>query len=786
MKRGRRHIPAADGRFMARALGGVFVAAAALALVWLVLPNHPVTNHLAIAIVAASAAAIGALLLSGRLDRQPLWVFEAAVAAATVLASFANYYAGVPGSGFGYLYLWATPYAYWFFPRPRALLQTMLVVVCFAIASVAQSAAHPALAGATGINAGRVLLQAGTLIVIGELVRTLSRHVREGHLRFLRIFEDAPIGMARVSLDGRYLEVNPAFCAAVGWTSEQLVGRPIGEIVPPEDVAALESARDDLISGRAASRQIERDYVRPDGSRATGLVSIVLVDTPTGREFVMQTVDLTARRQAEAETRTLVELTDQAGDFIGIAELDGRFRYLNEAGRRMVGASNEADVRDLRILDYLTGEARELFIRSENPALLERGEWRGETRVRNLRSGEELDVELNSFVIRAAEDGRPTAIGIVQRDITARKRTERELLASDLALRRSEARLQAIVQHAPAAIFIVDPAGRITLVNGETARLVGRDRTELLGATYDEIFPPAVAERLAQRDREVLQRGEPELTQEALPAAEDERFYLVATFPIPGAETDGPSICHISFDVTDRERARRALALGNEQRRRLLAQLVRVQEEERRRIAADVHDDSIQVMTGAAIRLELLADQLESPEQRRLVDALDSSVRSSIRSLRRLLFELRPPALDEHGLAAAIRTYLAETLEQEGVVHRVEDRLDAEPPPELRALLYRVAQEALANVRRHARAHRVEVTLWQSGGAFVVRVQDDGVGFDPAELRGDRPGHLGMVAMRERVESADGRLRVESSPGRGTTIEFEVPAVAHPAQAVAR
>jgi PAS domain S-box-containing protein len=767
---------------MARSLGGVYVAAAALTVVWLALPSHPLTDHFAIGVLAAVAAICGAVLLSGALDGSAPWVFHAAVAFATLLASLADYYAGLPGSGFGFLYLWAIPYAYWYFRRPQAMLQMLLAVVGFALASVAQSAAHPELAGSTGVNSGRVLLQAGTVVIIGELVRRLGRHVREGHTRFVRIFEDAPIGMARVSLDGTYLQVNPAYCESVGRRREEIVGRPIAELAPPEELATLERVRDDLVAGRALSRQIERDYLRPDGSRATSLASITLVRTPAGRELVVQTVDLTARRRAEAQSRTFFELIEQAGDFVGLAGLDGRFRHLNAAGRAVVGVDAD-QVGELRILDYLGGDARELFIRSENPALLQRGEWRGETRVRNLRTGEEHDVELNSFVIRLP-DGTASAIGIVQRDITERKHAERALLAGEEALRRSEGRLKAILDHAPAAIFIRDPEGRITLANRETARILQRDPRELLGRTYEEVFPPAMAERLARRDRQVLEGGQAQLSQEPLPAGAEDQLFLVATFPLPAVEGGEPSICHISFDVTDRERARRALALSNEQRRRLLAQLVRVQEEERRRIAADVHDDSIQVMTGAAIRLELLADQLDHPDQRRLISALDGSVRSSIRSLRRLLFELRPPALDEEGLAVAIRTYMEETLAQEGVECEVDDRLEEEPPAELRTLLYRVTQEALANVRKHARAGRVEVTLSSAlDSAFAVRVRDDGVGFDPAATDAGRPGHLGMLGMRERVESAGGHLRVESAPGGGTTVDFELPAVSLPAGA---
>jgi len=150
-------------------------------------------------------------------------------------------------------------------------------------------------------------------------------------------------------------------------------------------------------------------------------------------------------------------------------------------------------------------------------------------------------------------------------------------------------------------------------------------------------------------------------------------------------------------------------------------------------------------------------------------------VRESIASLRQLLFELRPPALDAHGLGAALDTYLTHTLEPEGIEYTVRDELSEEPPGEARTVLYRVAQEALANVRKHARASHIEVVLENSMGGWHVRIEDDGVGFAPEDEPVERPGHLGLLGMRERMETNGGRLSVVSAPGAGTTVELWLP-----------
>ena len=105
----------------------------------------------------------------------------------------------------------------------------------------------------------------------------------------------------------------------------------------------------------------------------------------------------------------------------------------------------------------------------------------------------------------------------------------------------------------------------------------------------------------------------------------------------------------------------------------------------------------------------------------------------------------------------------------------IKNELDAEPPSETRTILYRISAEALANVRKHARAEHVDVTLDRHAEAFRVRIHDDGVGFAADGANGPRPGHLGLASMRERAELAGGRWRIESTPGAGTTVEFEVP-----------
>lgn len=220
----------------------------------------------------------------------------------------------------------------------------------------------------------------------------------------------------------------------------------------------------------------------------------------------------------------------------------------------------------------------------------------------------------------------------------------------------------------------------------------------------------------------------------------------------------------------------RVLRRTDEQRRSLLARLVTAQEEERRRIALDVHDDSVQVMAAVVMRLDMLRRQA-LPEQVSEFAELHQTVQLAIARLRHLLFELGPPALDSEGLAPALKMYLEQLKSERGVAFRLDNALGEEPPGEIRSILYRMAQEALANVRKHARATEVRVLLAEREGGHLVRVRDNGRGFS-VEDKEQAPGHLGLPSMHERAEMAGGWCRIESAPGAGTTVEFWVPASA--------
>ena len=225
--------------------------------------------------------------------------------------------------------------------------------------------------------------------------------------------------------------------------------------------------------------------------------------------------------------------------------------------------------------------------------------------------------------------------------------------------------------------------------------------------------------------------------------------------------------------TADLERTVAMLTKAVRERQRLTVRLVRAQEEERQRIAGDVHDDPVQVMGAVQMRLYALRQKLEDPARVAETDAIAAEVQLAVERLRALMFEMSARGLATSGLAATIEDYLVRTF-PEGIDYQLVNRMDSEPELSLRTILYRIVQEALINVRKHARASQVAVTLESNGSGYHAEVSDNGVGFNIAAA--PPPGHhVGLAMMKERAEGWSGSLVVRSQRCMGTRVLAMLP-----------
>jgi signal transduction histidine kinase len=221
------------------------------------------------------------------------------------------------------------------------------------------------------------------------------------------------------------------------------------------------------------------------------------------------------------------------------------------------------------------------------------------------------------------------------------------------------------------------------------------------------------------------------------------------------------------------DRAAIAVDLSEQVNRDAVRRVVEAQELERARLARELHDETGQALTSILLGLKPLEQTAGSDEARASVASVRALVVSTLQDVRRLAVELRPTALDDFGLVPAVERLTDTFREQSGLQVDLEAQLGAgRLPSEAETTLYRVIQEALTNIVKHANAGRVSILLQRKGGGVVAVVEDDGVGFDPAATRADA---LGLAGMRERVALVGGRLQVESASGAGTTLVAEVP-----------
>jgi signal transduction histidine kinase len=220
-------------------------------------------------------------------------------------------------------------------------------------------------------------------------------------------------------------------------------------------------------------------------------------------------------------------------------------------------------------------------------------------------------------------------------------------------------------------------------------------------------------------------------------------------------------------------RAALAADLSERVARDALRRVMSAQELERRRLARELHDETGQALTSVLLGLRAVEDAASDDERRESLAALRELAVATLQDVRRLAVELRPKALDDFGLVPALDRLTATFAEQTGITVQLEHTLGEERlPPELETTLYRIAQEALTNVVKHARASRVSVVVTRKPGAVSVLIEDDGRGFAADEVQLDG---FGLMGMRERLELLEGRLTIESSERGGTTIAAEVP-----------
>jgi two-component system sensor histidine kinase UhpB len=349
-----------------------------------------------------------------------------------------------------------------------------------------------------------------------------------------------------------------------------------------------------------------------------------------------------------------------------------------------------------------------------------------------------------------------------------------------------EGRYRMLFERSPLPMWVVDMETlRFLAVNDAALRLYEYSREEFLAMTAAELRPAedhAAFREFLRREAGAVHYGVfRHLKKTGEPIDIDGVGHLVAWRGRPAR------LVQIN-DITERLRTQqtlqslnRELELSHERLRALSRRLFEVQEEERRRLARDLHDDVGQALTALKIQLESLARAGAELGVRPRVDECVDTVQHTLEQVRQLSLSLRPPQLDDLGLAAALRSHLDRQARVAGLqAHFETEDAPQELAPDTETACFRVAQEAINNVLRHARARNLWVRLFSAGGRLAISVRDDGRGFDLGSVRqrAANGASLGLVGMEERMALAGGSFELRSAPGQGTVLLATFPLAA--------
>jgi len=545
------------------------------------------------------------------------------------------------------------------------------------------------------------------------------------------------------------------------------IGRPLPHFAPKLiDASLLQDAHRVMTTGIPLEKEVraeeDRYYLRRILPHST-------VTGPTG--VVITFIDMTGRVDAEAQSRRLATVLRDSSDAIALLDLDGRITAWNRGAEILYGHS-EAKALKMNIADLATQGARGTVLgvikRITGGEVVPAFETQTRTRAREV-----IDVWVTVTLLRDAS-GKPVAVALTQRDITARRRAEKQLRTLNTQLeqrvderarelRGAEVRMRAVLDATADAVITIDTAGKIVTFNQAAVQMFGYNAEEAIGQNVTILIPPGQRGRHADYLSRYLRTRDPRLI--GMPRELD------------ACRRDG-SVFPIQLSVREVEELKlfvgciRDLTLA----RSLEEEVLNIAVLEQRRIGQELHDGTQQELTGLGLLAQNLKEALSrqaSTADAELAGRLASGISAANLHVRSLAHGLIPVPVDAGTLPVALRELATNTQE----IYKVSCRLDCPEPVTVRDAstathLYRIAQEAVSNAVKHAKADTIAIRLAPVGGDLVLEVRDNGVG-----MVAEKPTHggVGLRLMEHRCTVIGGRFLIHSQEGGGTVIGCAFP-----------
>ncbi|MGJ7512992.1 PAS domain S-box protein [Pseudomonas baetica] len=610
-------------------------------------------------------------------------------------------------------------------------------------------------------------------------IEDLSRLIEAQERVSLMDFALSHVQEAAFLLDeqARFHYVNDQACRRLGYSREELLCMTVADIDPNWSNERLRESWFDAskISGR--SLEIIESYHRTKAGAIFPVeISVSHFELDGQRYNLALARDISERKRLQAAQwdteRRYREIFDNSSDCLYLLEVteDQRFRCLevNQAFKRSSGFRRE------QLIGQYVGESSPEQTARKVLIVLERCLASGES----IEWEDELELPagniavLSTFIPVRDEQGKIYRIVGISRDITERKQMENRLLTSEQEFR-------ALVENTPDVIARFDLQNRILYANPAAQRMFGCPLSFLLGKKTCEVAPDLDQARFFQNKLEYIIRT-CKVTEEEIsldvPAKQGAKVtsYQVRLVPERDQHEALVSVLAVGRNVSAMRAAEQRLKESHAQLRQLSSYRETTREEERKRIAREIHDELGQQLTALRMGISLLRLQFgsEQPALVERVQVLMGRIDETIQVVRNVATSLRPSALNM-GLISALEWLVSEFSHNAGIACRLRApsaRLELDD--ERATAIFRVIQESLTNVARHAHASRVDIHLECSAEHVLIEVRDNGRGFDPKQLS---KGTLGMLGMRERGHMLGGTVTVDSAPGQGACVQVNIP-----------
>jgi PAS domain S-box-containing protein len=619
----------------------------------------------------------------------------------------------------------------------------------------------------------------GTLIRMHGTVQDVTEQKlaedaqRSAEQKYRDIFENAGEGIFQSTPDGRYIAVNPSLAQMYGFASpEEFIGN-CHDI--SRQIYVDPTRREDFkqqLNEKGAIQGFEYQALRKDGSTFWISVNARAVCDKSGAVQYYEGTgqDVTERKRAEDLLRESEEryreLFENAKDANYVHDLKGRYTSVNRAAEKLTGYTR-AEILGKLFTSFIPPERIENMRGQLCRKLVEEGETSYESEV-ITKDGRRVTVEVSSHLI--LQNGVPVGVQGSARDMTERRRAEQKLGEYEKA-----------VEGLDEMIVVIDRNYRYLLANRAYLKYRGLEREQLVGQLVSDILNPGVFENSVKErlDRCFAGNIVKYETNYHFPTL-GERNLFISYFPIENSNGIDRVACVLK-DITESKQAEERLRTNSEQLRALSARLHSAREEEGARIAREIHDELGAVLTSLKWDLEsadkILAAPLEPPQTASLREKLQTLMKLSdvgISAIRRIASELRPSVLDDLGLPAAIEWQAQQFEARTGIVCHCDCSLELTGlSDEQSTAAFRILQEALTNVLRHAQATKVDIKIAKDNGNFVLSIRDNGRGITETEKTEQRS--LGILGMRERAHLIAGEIDIQRVEGKGTEVIVRVP-----------